>query len=377
MNLPDLLKATLDLGGSDLHLSIGSPPQVRVHGHLRRLELPALTPDVLKSLCYSVLTDAQKKKFEETLELDMAFGLRGVGRFRCNVFNQKGAVGAVYRLIPQDIKPLEQLGLPPVLSELADRPRGLVLVTGPTGSGKSTTLAALIDRINGERNEHILTIEDPIEYLHTHKTALVNQRELHADTNSFTMALRAALREDPDVVLVGEMRDLETMEAAMKLAETGHLTMATLHTNSAAQTITRIIDAFPAHQQAQMRTQLSLVLEGIVCQALVPKANGQGRVAALEILVANPAIRNLIRDDKIHQIYGTMQAGQEKYGMQTMNQSLARLVERRVITRDLALNTSSNKDELNLMLERGVTPPAPAGAGGTGAVRRPLQGVGR
>ena len=377
MNLPDLLKATLDLGGSDLHLSIGSPPQVRVHGHLRRLELPALTPDVLKSLCYSVLTDAQKKKFEETLELDMAFGLRGVGRFRCNVFNQKGAVGAVYRLIPQDIKPLEQLGLPPVLSELADRPRGLVLVTGPTGSGKSTTLAAMIDRINQAKPVHILTIEDPIEYLHTHKTALVNQRELHADTNSFTMALRAALREDPDVVLVGEMRDLETMEAAMKLAETGHLTMATLHTNSAAQTITRIIDAFPAHQQAQMRTQLSLVLEGIVCQALVPKANGQGRVAALEILVANPAIRNLIRDDKIHQIYGTMQAGQEKYGMQTMNQSLARLVERRVITRDLALNTSSNKDELNLMLERGVTPPAPAGAGGTGAVRRPLQGVGR
>ncbi len=377
MNLPDLLKATLDLGGSDLHLSIGSPPQVRVHGHLRRLELPALTPDVLKSLCYSVLTDAQKKKFEETLELDMAFGLRGVGRFRCNVFNQKGAVGAVYRLIPQDIKPLEQLGLPPVLSELADRPRGLVLVTGPTGSGKSTTLAAMIDRINQSKPVHILTIEDPIEYLHTHKTALVNQRELHADTNSFTMALRAALREDPDVVLVGEMRDLETMEAAMKLAETGHLTMATLHTNSAAQTITRIIDAFPAHQQAQMRTQLSLVLEGIVCQALVPKANGQGRVAALEILVANPAIRNLIRDDKIHQIYGTMQAGQEKYGMQTMNQSLARLVERRVITRDLALNTSSNKDELNLMLERGVTPPAPAGAGGTGAVRRPLQGVGR
>ena len=377
MNLPDLLKATLDLGGSDLHLSIGSPPQVRVHGHLRRLELPVLTPDVLKSLCYSVLTDAQKKKFEETLELDMAFGLRGVGRFRCNVFNQKGAVGAVYRLIPQDIKPLEQLGLPPVLSELADRPRGLVLVTGPTGSGKSTTLAAMIDRINQAKPVHILTIEDPIEYLHTHKTALVNQRELHADTNSFTMALRAALREDPDVVLVGEMRDLETMEAAMKLAETGHLTMATLHTNSAAQTITRIIDAFPAHQQAQMRTQLSLVLEGIICQALIPKANGQGRVAALEILVANPAIRNLIRDDKIHQIYGTMQAGQEKYGMQTMNQALARLVERRVITRDQALHTSSNKDELNVMLERGATPPAPAGAGGTGAVRRPLQGVGR
>ncbi len=377
MNLPDLLKTTLDVGGSDLHLAIGTPPQVRVDGDLRRLDLPVLTPDVLKSLAYSVLTDAQKKKFEESLELDMAFGLRGVGRFRCNLFNQKGAVGAVYRLIPQEIRPLEQLGLPPVLSELADRPRGLVLVTGPTGSGKSTTLAAMIDRINQQKPVHILTIEDPIEYLHQHKTALVNQRELHADTNSFSAALRAALREDPDVVLVGEMRDLETMEAAMKLAETGHLTMATLHTNSAAQTITRIIDAFPAHQQAQMRTQLSLVLEGIVCQALLPKASGKGRVAALEILVANPAIRNLIRDDKIHQIYGTMQAGQEKYGMQTMNQSLARLFERKLITREQALATSSNRDELITILERGIAPQTPAMAG-AGVVRRPpMQGVGR
>jgi twitching motility protein PilT len=353
MNLPDLLKATLDLGGSDLHLSINSPPQVRVDGHLRRLELPDLTPEVLKALAYSVLTDAQKKKFEETWELDMAFGLRNVGRFRCNIFNQKGAVGAVFRLIPETIKSLEELNLPAVLAELADRPRGLVLVTGPTGSGKSTTLAAMIDRINLAKPAHILTIEDPIEYLHQHKTALVNQRELHADTQSFTKALRAALREDPDVVLVGELRDLETMEAAMKLAETGHLTLATLHTNSAAQTVTRIIDAFPAHQQSQIRTQLSLVLEGIVCQALLPKAGGAGRVAALEILVATPAIRNLIRDDKIHQIYGTMQAGQEKLGMQTMNQALARFVERRVITRDIALATSSNRDELITILERG------------------------
>jgi twitching motility protein PilT len=350
---------------------------VRVDGHLRRLELPVLTPDVIKSLCYSVLTDAQKKKFEEVWELDLAFGLRGVGRFRCNVFNQKGAVGAVYRLIPEKIRPLDELGLPPVLSELADKPRGLVLVTGPTGSGKSTTLAAMIDRINLSQPKHILTIEDPIEYLHHHKVALVNQRELHADTQSFTLALRAALREDPDVVLVGEMRDLETMEAAMKLAETGHLTMATLHTNSAAQTITRIIDAFPAHQQAQIRTQLSLVLEGIVCQALLPKANGQGRVAALEILTATPAIRNLIRDDKIHQIYGTMQAGQEKFGMQTMNQSLARLVEKRLVSRETAYNASSNRDELTLILDRGApavaAAPALAGAG----VRRPVQGVGR
>ncbi len=375
MNLPDLLKATQDLKGSDLHLSIGTPPQVRVDGHLRKLEYPDLTPDVLKSLVYSVLTDSQKKKFEETWELDLAFGLRGVGRFRCNVFNQKGAVGAVYRLIPEKIRPLDELGLPPVLAELADRPRGLVLVTGPTGSGKSTTLAAMIDRINQQKPAHILTIEDPIEYLHNHKTSLVNQRELHADTQTFSMALRAALREDPDVVLIGEMRDLETMEAALKLAETGHLTMATLHTNSAAQTITRIVDAFPAHQQAQIRTQLSLVLEGIVCQALMPKASGQGRVAALEILVANPAIRNLIRDDKIHQIYGTMQTGQEKYGMQTMNQSLSRLVEKKLITREAAFATSSNRDELITILERGVPQMAAAGTVAQPRPKTPLAGA--
>jgi len=374
-NLPDLLKATLELGGSDLHLSMGSPPQVRVDGHLRRLELPDLTPDGIKALAYSVLTDVQKKKFEETWELDLAFGLRGVGRFRCNVFNQKGSVGAVFRLIPEKIRSLDDLGLPPVLAELSDRPRGLVLVTGPTGSGKSTTLAAMIDRINLSKKAHILTIEDPIEYLHQHKTALVNQRELHADTQSFSLALRGALREDPDVVLVGELRDLETMEAALKLAETGHLTMATLHTNSAAQTVTRLIDAFPAHQQSQIRTQLSLVLEGIVCQALIPKASGQGRVAALEILVATPAIRNLIRDDKIHQIYGTMQTGQEKLGMQTMNQALARLVERRTITREAALSMSSLRDELLMMFERASAQP-PAGMAGAPVRRVPtMQGA--
>jgi twitching motility protein PilT len=327
-----------------------------VDGNLRQLEHPALTPDVLKALAYSVLTDAQKKKFEETWELDLAFGLRGVGRFRCNVFKQKGSVGAVFRLIPGEIKTLEALGMPPVLATLADRPRGLVLVTGPTGSGKSTTLAAMIDRINRAKPVHILTIEDPIEYLHRHKMSLVNQRELFADTQSFPQALRAALREDPDVVLIGEMRDLETMEAAMKLAETGHLTLATLHTNSAAQTVTRIVDAFPAHQQAQIRTQLSLVLEGIVCQALLPKVGGAGRAAALEVLIATPAIRNLIRDDKIHQIYGTMQAGQEKYGMQTMNQSLSRLVQGKVVARDTAMNASSNRDELITLLERGSRP---------------------
>jgi twitching motility protein PilT len=352
MNLPDLLNTTLSLGGSDLHLSVGSPPQVRVNGDLRRLDHPALTSEVTRSLVYSVLSDAQKKIFEETWEQDLAFGLEGVGRFRCNVFLQKSAVGAVFRLIPEKIPSLDSLGLPPVLGRFADRPRGLVLVTGPTGSGKSTTLAAMVDRINSSRPVHILTIEDPIEYLHTHKTALVNQREVHSDTRTFPNALRGALREDPDVVLVGEMRDLETMEAAMKLAETGHLTLATLHTNSAAQTVTRIIDAFPSWQQSQIRAQLSLVLEGIVCQSLLPKSNGTGRAAALEILVATPAIRNLIREDKVHQIYSTMQAGQEKYSMQTMNQALAKLMMSRVISREVGMAASSNKEELTQMLER-------------------------
>ena len=314
-------------------------------------------------MVYEVLSTSQKKRLEHERELDCAIAIGGAGRFRANVFFQERGMGAVFRVISSEIKSVDQLGLPQAVRNLADLEKGLVLVTGPTGSGKSTTLAAMLDRVNESRPAHILTIEDPIEYLHQHKTALVNQRELHADTQSFTMALRAALREDPDVVLVGELRDLETMESALTLAETGHLTMATLHTNSAAQTVTRLIDAFPAHQQAQIRTQLSLVLEGIVCQALLPKAGGQGRVAALEILVATPAIRNLIRDDKIHQIYGTMQTGQEKLGMQTMNQSLARLVERRIITRDVALATSSYRDELITILERGIAAHQAAGPG--------------
>jgi len=360
MNLPDLLKTTLELGGSDLHLSIGSPPQVRVNGHLKRLDDAILTPDVLKTLCYSVLTDAQKKRFEETLELDFSFGLKGLARFRCNMFNQRGSVGAVYRLIPEEIKSFQDLALPPVLATLADRPRGLVLVTGPTGSGKSTTLAAMIDKINRERYEHILTIEDPIEFVHKHKNCLVNQREVHSDTNSFSMALRASLREDPDVVLIGEMRDLETVEAALKIAETGHLTFGTLHTNSAGQTINRIIDIFPAGQQGQIRTQLSLVLEGIVCQTLLPKTGG-GRVVALEIMIPTPAIRNLIREDKIHQIYSAMQTGQEKVGMQTMNQSLATLYQKKQVTLEAALEKSSNRDELQDLISRGVGVVAGAG----------------
>src|SRR5438874_55210 len=370
--LPDLLKTTVEAGGSDLHLTTDSPPQVRVHGHLQRLQMPDLTPAETKQLIYSVLTDAQKKRFEETMELDFSFGIRGLARFRCNVFNQRGAVGAVYRLIPEKIRAFGELGLPSVLANLADRPRGLVLITGPTGSGKSTTLAAMLDKINAERHAHILTIEDPIEYIHQHKNCLVNQREVHSDTQSFTAALRAALREDPDIVLIGEMRDLETVESALKIAETGHLTLATLHTNSAAQTINRIIDIFPANQQAQIRTQLSLVLEGIVCQALLPRADGKGRVVSLEILVPTPAIRNLIRDDKVHQIYGAMQSGQEKLGMQTANQSLASLHMKRLITLEAAIAASSLKDELQDMINRGVGVVAGAGLGrAAGAVGRP------
>ena len=366
--LPELLKKTVEMEGSDLHLTTNTPPQVRVHGKLQRLALPDLTAAETKQLAYSVLTDAQKKRFEETLELDFSFGIRGIARFRCNVFNQRGAVAAVYRLIPERIRSFQELGLPPIIQKLAERPRGLVLVTGPTGSGKSTTLAAMLDKVNVDRHDHILTIEDPIEYIHQHKNCLVNQREVHSDTSGFAPALRAALREDPDVVLIGEMRDLETVESALRIAETGHLTLATLHTNSASQTINRIIDIFPAHQQGQIRTQLSLVLEGIVCQSLLPKAHGGGRVVALEILVPNSAIRNLIREDKIHQIYSAMQSGQEKQGMQTFNQALATLFLSRQITMETAMSASSHKEELTDMINRGVGVVPGAGLGrATGA----------
>jgi len=375
--LPELLKTTVEADGSDLHLSIGSPPQMRVHGELRRLDFPDLSPADTKALAYSVLTDAQKKRFEESWELDFSFGIRGVARFRCNLFNQKGAVGAVYRQIPERIKTFEELQLPAVVAKFAEKPRGLVLVTGPTGSGKSTTLAAMIDKINTENHGHILTIEDPIEYLHQHKKCLVNQREVHADTTSFTNALRAALREDPDVVLIGEMRDLETVESALRIAETGHLTFGTLHTNSAAQTINRIIDVFPSHQQSQIRTQLSLVLEGVVCQALLPRANGQGRVVALEILIPTPAVRNLIREDKVHQIYSAMQTGQEKVGMQTMNQSLTSLYMKRLISLETALSASSNREELQEMINRGAGVVAGAGLGRPGSAAAGARAVQR
>jgi len=360
MTLTELLRVTVEIDGSDLHLATDTPPQVRVHGALQRLAGEPLTAAETKSLAYSVLTDAQKKRFEETQELDFSFGIRGLARFRGNLFHQRGAVGAVFRLIPERIRGFRELDLPPVVATLADRPRGLVLVTGPTGSGKSTTLAALLDTINTGRHGHILTIEDPIEFVHAHKNCLVNQREVHSDTGSFATALRAALREDPDVVLIGEMRDLETVESALRVAETGHLTFATLHTNSAVQTITRIIDVFPSHQQSQVRTQLSLVLEGIVCQALLPRIGG-GRVVALEILMPTPAIRNLIREDKLHQIYSAMQTGQERLGMQTMNQSLATLYHQKLVTLETAMAASSNRDELQAMIDRGVGVVAGAG----------------
>ncbi|HSG05753.1 MAG TPA: type IV pilus twitching motility protein PilT [Nitrospiria bacterium] len=358
-NLYQLLQTMIEKGASDLHITTGTPPQIRVNGDLVPMNLPPLSPPETKQLVYSVLTDAQKHKFEEENELDFSFGLKGLSRFRANVFTQRGAVASAIRTIPFKILTFEELGLPQIVRDLVKRPRGLILVTGPTGSGKSTTLATMIDTINSESHGHIVTIEDPIEFLHPHKKCLVNQREVGADTASFKTALKYILRQDPDVVLVGELRDLETIEAALTIAETGHLTMATLHTNSAAQTINRIIDVFPSFQQPQVRAQLSFVLEGIMSQQLLVKASGQGRVLGLEILVPNPAIRNLIREDKVHQIYSTMQTGAGKSGMQTMNQSLAALYQKRIISYDDALNRSSVPEELIGMIGRsGMAPPA-------------------
>jgi len=349
-----LLKTLVDQGGSDLHVTTNSPPQIRIDGKMVPLQLPPMTAAETKQLIYGVLTENQKHRLEESLEVDFSFGVKGLARFRANVFFQRGAVAGAFRTIPWEMRNFKDLGLPDVVSTLCDKPRGLILVTGPTGSGKTTTLAAMLDKINSERHEHMVTIEDPIEYLHSHKKCLVNQRELHADTHSFTNALRSVLRQDPDVVLIGEMRDLETIEAALRIAETGHLTFATLHTNSAAQTINRIIDVFPAHQQSQIRTQLSFVLEGILCQSLLPRATGHGRALALEILVPNSAIRNLIREDKIHQIYSAMQTGQTQFGMQTFNQSLATLYYKKQISLQLALSMSSHADELQDMINRGA-----------------------
>ena len=342
-----LLNKLIKLGGSDLHLRVGSPPQVRIHGQMMPLEgFEPMTPDETRLLACSFISDRQKETFEAQRELDFSIDIDELSRFRVNIFNQKDTVGAVFRAIPYEIRSFESLGLPNVVADLCRKPRGLVLVTGPTGAGKSTTLATMIDRINTARHQHIITIEDPIEYLHTHKNCVVSQRELGSDTYSFADALRSGLRQDPDVVLVGEMRDLETIEMALRVAETGHLTLATLHTNTAASTISRIIDVFPPTQQPQIRTQLSNVLEGIMCQSLLPNAKGNGRVMAMEILIPNSAIRNLIREDKTHQIYSIMQAGSEKYGMQTLNQSLAALYRKRELTLETALSISSNVEEL-------------------------------
>jgi twitching motility protein PilT len=359
-NLHQLLKAMIEKGASDLHITTGTPPQLRIDGRLVPLKTPPLTPVETRQLCYSVLTDAQKSKFEEENELDLSFGVKGLSRFRSNIFMQRGAVAGAFRTIPFKILSFQELGLPAVVQDLAKRPRGLVLVTGPTGSGKSTTLASIIDKINGERHEHIITVEDPIEYLHPHKNCIVNQREVGADTQSFKRALKYILRQDPDVVLVGEMRDLETIESALVISETGHLTFATLHTNSAVQSVNRILDVFPPYQQPQVRAQLSFVLQGILAQQLMPKASGQGRVLCVEVMVPNPAIRNLIREDKVHQIYSQMQVGQAKFGMQTMNQSLYMLYTKKLISLDEALGRSSDVDELRNMMSSGTGQPQQA-----------------
>ena len=355
-NLHQLLKAMVEKGASDLHITTGSPPQLRIDGKLVPLKTPPLSPVDTKQLCYSILTDAQKHKFEEENELDLSFGVKGLSRFRANVFMQRGAVAGAFRTIPFKILTFAELGLPPIVTELAKKPRGLVLVTGPTGSGKSTTLASIIDKVNTDRHEHIVTIEDPIEYLHPHKNCIVNQREVGADTQSFKKALKYILRQDPDVVLIGEMRDLETVEAALVISETGHLAFATLHTNSAVQTINRILDVFPPYQQPQVRAQLSFVLEGVLTQNLLPKAGGPGRVLCVEVMVPNAAIRNLIREDKVHQVYSQMQVGQAKFGMVTFNQSLAAAYARRLITLDEALARSSDQEELKNLIASGGGP---------------------
>ncbi|MBD3168828.1 MAG: PilT/PilU family type 4a pilus ATPase [candidate division Zixibacteria bacterium] len=349
-SLQELLKYMVEKKASDMHITVGSPPQIRVDGRLQKLSSERLAPEQTRRLAYSIMSEKQKLKFEKDSELDLSFGVENLSRFRINIFVQRGNVAMAIRQIPFKIMTMEELGLPKVINELGNLPRGLVLVTGPTGSGKSTTLASIIDKINKERNEHILTVEDPIEFLHRHNNCLINQREVNSDTQSFANALKYALREDPDVVLVGEMRDLETVESALTIAETGHLVFATLHTNSCAESINRVIDVFPTNQQEQVRVQLSFCLQAVVSQQLIPKVGG-GRTLALEIMVCTPAIRAVIRDDKVHQIYSLIQAG-TKYGMKTMNQSLFELYSKKLITLGDALARSSNTQELNEMISR-------------------------
>jgi twitching motility protein PilT len=369
VTLVQLLRAMIERGASDLHITKGTPPQFRIDGSLVPLKMPPLRPEDTKQLVYSAISDDQKVKFEKTQELDFSFGLRGLSRFRGNVFMQRGAVGAAFRAIPHRIMTFDELGLPQVVSDLSSLPRGLVLVTGPTGSGKSTTLASMIDKINREQRMHIMTIEDPIEFEHHSKLCVVNQREVGADTKGFKEALKYVLRQDPDVVLVGEMRDLETIEAALTISETGHLVFGTLHTNSAISSINRIIDVFPSGQQSQIRAQLSFVLQGVMTQLLLPRADGPGRVVGLEVMVPNAAIRNLIREDKVHQIYSQIQIGQGKSGMQTMNQSLYSLYQKRLISLEDAVAYSSDPNELQMMLD-GRSPVVPSGPGYTGGPRR-------
>ncbi|WP_437873733.1 type IV pilus twitching motility protein PilT [Sorangium sp. So ce363] len=349
--LQQLLRAMVEKGASDMHITSGTPPLLRIDGTVVPLKLPPLMPSDTKQLCYSVLSEEQVAAFEQRNELDLSFGMKGLARFRANIYMQRGAVAAAFRQIPFRIMNFDELGLPPVVLDITAKPRGLVLVTGPTGSGKTTTLASIIDKINSEQRLHILTIEDPIEYLHPHKLSLVNQREIGSDTASFKDALRYALRQDPDVVLVGEMRDLETVESALTIAETGHLVFATLHTNSAISTINRIIDVFPPHQQSQVRQQLSFTLVAVMTQLLLPRANGPGRVMAMEVMIPNAAIRNLIREDKLHQIYSQMQVGQAGSGMQTMAQSLVSLYQRRMITLEEAFAAAADGEEIRAMLE--------------------------
>jgi twitching motility protein PilT len=350
LTLRELLELMVKKNASDLHLTVGTPPQLRIDGKLNATDYDSLTPEDTRKLAYSIMNEKHRQKFEERSELDLSFGIEQLSRFRCNVFMQRGNVAAAIRMIPYKIRSFEELGLPKVVAEFAKLPRGLVLVTGPTGSGKSTTLASLIDRINQTRHDHILTVEDPIEYLHRHNCSLINQREVYSDTTSFAAALKYALREDPDVVLIGEMRDQETTEAALNISETGHLVFATLHTNSCAESINRIIDIFPEHQQEQIRVTLSFVLQAVLSQQLIPKIGG-GRVLALEIMICTPAIRAMIRDDKVHQMYSMLQAGQ-KYGMKTMNQSLVDLYLTHKITIGDALGRSGNLQELNELLAR-------------------------
>jgi twitching motility protein PilT len=350
LHVNDLLERVVDLGGSDLHMTVGLHPSVRIHGEIKPLtEFPEMNGSEIRRMIYAILTQRQRERFENDLELDTSHSVPGIGRFRVNVFLQRDSVGSVMRVIPFDIVPFENLGLPPAVVQFADLPRGLVLVTGPTGSGKSTTLASLIDIVNSRKPCHIMTVEDPIEFLHQHKMAVVNQREVGEDTYSFANALKHVLRQDPDVILVGEMRDLETISTALTAAETGHLVFATLHTQDAPQSVDRVIDVFPAHQQQQVRVQLAASLQGIVTQQLIPTQNHKGRAVATEVLVATPAVRNLIREGKTHQIYSAMQAG-GKFGMQTMDMSLADLVRRNVVSLEMAIERCSNEDDLRRLI---------------------------